>query len=178
MGSSSSSRSLRSTAAKSPWDSLRTWCTQHRYLVLGGALGVVVLGVFSIGNPLSPTVVVMDESGDEEFSDLGLEEELPVHTDKVSSKASRSSTGFTSVTPVRPSPSADFADLTLNFGGEVPANPGVVAAAFEGMPQPSPAAPVWLAGTIETDDDITTFAFPSSAEVPLPQATGPILMPQ
>jgi hypothetical protein len=152
---------------------MRTWCSQHRYLVLGAALGGMVLGVIAIGNPLSPTAVVTDDTESEEFRDLGLEDELPADTDK----PSRSTSGFTSITPVRPATPADFADLTLNFGGQPRPVSGVVAAGFESLPQSSPAAPVWLAGTIETDDELPAFAFPSSSEVPQ-QATGPILMPQ
>lgn len=178
MSSTSSSRSARSaagkSAAKSPMNTMLTWCSQHRYVVLGTVLGVIVLGVFVIGNPSSPSVVAKDDTDSEEFSDLGLEEELSVDKDK----PTRSASGFTPVTSVRPAPSAEFADLTLNFGGQSTSTSGVVGAAYEGALQPSFEAPVWLAGTIETDDDIPAFAFPSSAEIPLPHATGPILMPQ
>lgn len=175
---SSSSRSSRSAAGKSttksPWNTVQAWCGQHRYVVLSGVLSVIVLGVLAIGNPSSDTVATTDDADAEEFSDLGLEDELSIDTDK----PSRSASGFTPVTPVRPAPSADFADLTLNFGGQSSSPSGVVAAAFEGSSQTSYEAPVWLAGTIETDDDIPAFVFPSSAEISLPQATGPILMPQ
>ena len=166
----SSSRSSKATSRLvSTWrqhiTTMRTWCGRHRYVALGVVLSSLLLGVLALSFPNGSSVTETSGFDEEEFADLGLEDEV---VDDVGGKSLRAPQPI--VKSVTPASSAEFTDLTLSFGGErIPAT-GVVAATFEGQPRSSANSPVWLAGTIETDD---------SPVAPFPQtSTGPILLPQ
>lgn len=168
MGSSSRSTKATKRLAATWWQHLaviRTWCGRHRYLAIAAIMSPVLLIVLAIGLPSGSSVTESSGTDEEEFADLGLEDD-PVD-------AVRNPSGpvpHPVVKSVTPAPSADFADFTMNFGHERPLATGVVAATFEGQPRSSASSPVWLAGTIETDD---------SPVAPYPAtSTGPILLPQ
>ncbi|HET6425605.1 MAG TPA: hypothetical protein VFG20_18085 [Planctomycetaceae bacterium] len=174
MGTSSHSSRSKVTAFTRHWEQLRTWCGQRPYVVLGFGLSMVILGGAVIGNSFMTPVAVINDTEEEEFADLGLELDLPLDD----ARPSRSTLRVAAVTPVRPPSTAEFADLTTAFGTDHSPASGIVAATYEGLPSPSPEAPVWLAGTIETDDDLADFTFPSPAGQVLAPVTGPILSPQ
>lgn len=71
-----------------------------------------------------------------------------------------------------------FDDLTPFFGNATPRGTGIVTATFEGVSLPAETGPVWLAGTIETDDVPAQTAFDPVTPAFLPQASGPLLTPQ
>lgn len=177
MGSSSHSsrsRSGKNVTLLHRWNEFRTWCAGRPYVVVGFGLSVLILGGALLGNPFSAQVAVIDESEEEEFTDLGLEVDSAVE----GGHRPRSAPRVAAATPLPPSGSAEFTDLTAAFGRELSATSGIVAATYEGVSQPSPEAPVWLAGTIETDDEFADFALPSPADQFAPPVSGPILSPQ
>lgn len=168
MGSSSRSTKTTKRLTTTCWQyltQLRSWCGRHRYLAITAIVSPVLLMVLTIGLPSGSSVTESLGSDDEEFADLGLEEETVGDVRRQSLPSPQPL-----VKSVTPASSAEFTDLTLNFGGERLPATGVVAATFEGQPRPSASSPVWLAGTIETDDSPVA-PFPSTA-------TGPILLPQ
>lgn len=183
MGSSGSSRSSRTEP--SWWTTVHersapviAWCSTHRYLSLAGlALLGVLLGL-AISKP-SARDSLNDETDDdlavlEEFEDFASEPraEPPIKIARESSP--------------HPATTAAFEDVTPVWGeSSLPAN-RLMTATFEGSPPSVNAGPVWLAGTIETDDFSSSsdpLFLPQAEPVrdfspPEVQATGPLLIPQ
>ncbi len=147
------------------------WCSEHRYVSLAIATGVAMLVVLGSGNSFNTSTATTASDDDElvaldQFDDLADEpgtESRP------------------SVTSVRTTPAehhARFDDLTPFFGNANPPGTGIVTATFEGASRPVETGPVWLAGTIETDDVPAQTPFDPVTPAFLPQASGPLLTPQ
>jgi hypothetical protein len=169
---SSSKKASPSTTVMSVFGNALAWCSAHRYAALGLGLGVLVLGVAVVMNaPTKSSADVEDE--DAEFSEFDPIDDAPLYASDLAPRVANPKT-----VPVRSHAQPAFEDLTPLFAPMTSTDSGVIAATFEGRPQPASVAPVWLAGTIETDDDMPSIEIPSSFAAPVQQATGPFLAPQ
>lgn len=175
MGSPSSSRSHRNkSAATNP---LRqrlaaafALCSSYRYTSLGivsSAGALLVMACWSSFN--SPAALVNDDEDElAAFDHLdGLEADLG---EEVSSHPIR-------VPVPRLEQHAGFDDLVPMFAGNSAPEPGIVSAMFQGPPRSVDAGPVWLAGTIETDDIAPEGSFLPAIPAPVFPTTGPLLTP-
>ncbi len=175
MGSSSSSRSHRSkpsflTSAKERLTPALKWMGSHRYASLGVVAAVCASIMLGMGSSSEPSLI---NDSDDEIAALGDLGEF--ETD--------------AVTEIRLPPTravathaehhTDIDDLASMFDNSPETGRGIMTATFEGPSRSVNAGPVWLAGTIETDDILAPpMDFLPAIPSPARQAVGPLLIPQ
>lgn len=176
MGSTSSSRSKH--AKTSANTSLADRVTAA--LAAGQRYTPVVLGVLAVGGALlcwgmwgNSASSAISDNADDEIAALAEISEWDTDPETAAAlKPSRPPATRTDSLAGRNDPPPAFDD-----GSEFAH--GVVTATFAGTPRPVDTGPVWLAGTIETDDFPTQSDFlpeiPSSVQ---PASSGPLLIPQ
>lgn len=172
MGSTSSGKSRRSPA--NVGESLAfawSWLGSHRLITLGIALAITAVVANVAWNSLQTPVVMTDDDDDDELKALGLFDELPVDPEPTAVTSRHRDSRKSTLTPT-----AEFDDLSPLFAVPGAARSAVVTATFEGTPPAS--TPVWLAGTIETDDESDSLSIAPYAPGPIQQASGPFLVPQ
>ncbi len=175
MGSTTSSS--RSPRTKTPlWTTLQkrmvpvlAWCSAHRGLSLGcvTAVGFLLGASLWIPSPPSP----LDDQ-DDEIASLGEFDEFASEIDDVEAIN----------TVPAPVPRAVFPsqidDLAPLLAGNHELTHGIMTATFEGTPRSIDTGPVWLAGTIETEDLAPQAELLPEFPSAVPQAGGPLLIPQ
>ncbi len=176
MSSRSSSRSRETGPPKTLAEFValvRECLGAHRYLALATSFAVVALGAMSVWNSFQSPDLMTDDDKEDELAQLGLFDELPIDQGESDGHTNRAQ-AVTVPTPHR----GPLEDLSPLFRPESIHGSGVITATFEGTSLSTPALPVWLAGTIETDDEPVPRLQPDFAREPVQQATGPILVPQ
>lgn len=165
---SSSSRTNRTSVMERMAPAL-AWFSTHRYASLGivvfaGAL--VSLGIWgSSGSALTADndedeIAALGELGDFEADSSGELREKPSRAREFWAEPR---TGMDASVPLF--------DRSSEF------DTGIVAATFEGSSRIVNVGPVWLAGTIETDDVLPQADFLPTIPPPGRQAAGPLLIP-
>lgn len=166
----SSSRSSKATSRLvSTWrqhiTTMRSWCGRHRYVALGVVLSSLFFGVLALSFPNGSSVTETSGFDEEEFADLGLEDEV---VDDVGRGQLEGSAADCEIGYARVFSGVHGSDVEL--WRRTDPSDGGRCCHIRGTARSSVNSPVWLAGTIETDD---------SPVAPFPQtSTGPILLPQ
>jgi len=146
------------------------WCGNHPYVSLGVTTAVCALLTLGIWGASDPSVI---EDGDEdEIAALGALGDIEAESGgEVRVKPRRARESW-------PEPLAGIDAPVPLFDGNSEFDHGIVAATFEGASRTANVGPVWLAGTIETDDVLPQADFLPTIPPPVRQAAGPLLIPQ